>query len=62
MLVNIEAVKNYIAEHENKSELARVSGIDRPYLYRVLNGERNPGVKFIEGLIRSGMARDEIFN
>ena len=62
MLVNIEAVKTYIAEHENKSELARVSGIDRPYLYRVLNGERNPGVKFIEGLIRAGMSRDEILN
>jgi len=25
-------------------------------------GERNPGVKFIEGLIKSGMARDEILN
>ena len=62
MLVNIPAVKNFIEAYQNKSELSRVSGIDRPYLYRVLSGERNPGIKFVEGLLRAGAKKEDILN
>ncbi len=61
MIINMEEIKDFIEAYGNKADLARKSGLHRGYLYRVLSGERKPGLKFIEGMIRAGMKKEDIF-
>ncbi len=60
-IVNEDNIRAFIEAYGNMSDLARKAGIHRGYIYRVLNGERNPGIKFIEGMIAAGMKKEDIF-
>ena len=62
MIVNVENIREFVIAYQNKSELARRAGIDRTYLYRILNGERKPGLKFAEGMLRAGMKKEDVLN
>lgn len=60
--VNLSIIKKII-DNENISyrELARRMNIDIGYLSRVLSGERNPGMKFINGLFNLGYSTYDVF-
>jgi len=46
--INEQAIKQYIINYGNKSELARKTGLSRNTLYRIMGGSRRPGRKVIE--------------
>mgnify|MGYP000846986782 CR=1 FL=1 len=61
-LINLDNVKEFMDERDmSEQEFAKIMGITRSYLFRVLRGDRQPGRKFIEGLFRAGMVVDDIF-
>lgn len=61
-LVDIKKVKAFMAEKNmSEPEFANTMGITYSYLFRVLRGDRQPGRKFIEGLLNAGMRADDIF-
>jgi len=60
MIINIEKVKDFIRSYGNMTELAEYSGVDRTMLYKILSGERQPGLKTLEGLMRAGLKWETI--
>lgn len=60
--VNLSIIEK-IMEKEDISyrELARRMNIDSGYLSRVMSGERNPGMKFINGLFNLGYSSYDVF-
>jgi transcriptional regulator with XRE-family HTH domain len=36
-------------------KLAKIIGVDYTTVYRVFKGDRNPGTKFIAGVLKSGL-------
>ena len=61
LTVNLIAVREFVEAYGNTSELADKAGLHRGYIYRVLNGERKPGLKFVKGMIAAGMKREDLF-
>jgi len=60
-IVNREAINDFIDSwHGSKVELARVAGVSRAAIYAVRNGQREPGMKFVNGMLAAGMAREEL--
>lgn len=60
--IDLEKVRVFIQERKcTEQDFATAMGISYSYLYRVLRGERQGGVKFIAGLIKAGMNPKEIF-
>lgn len=61
-IVDLDYLKGYM-DKNNLSEygLAKQIGVDYTMVYRVFRGERNPGPKFIAGLIRLGLDKDKFF-
>ncbi len=61
-IINEDNIRKFIEQYGNKTELARKANLDKTVLYRFLNGERNPGMKFIKGMIVAGMKVKDIFS
>jgi|LSQX01.2.fsa_nt_gb transcriptional regulator with XRE-family HTH domain len=60
--INLKNVKTFMGrESYSEIELSKAMGISYSYLFRVLRGDRKPGAKFIEGLLKAGMEPNEIF-
>lgn len=61
-IINLDYLRKYM-EKEGISEvkLAELIGVDYTTVYRVFKGNRNPGTKFIAGLIKSGLDIEKIF-
>jgi len=60
--VNLEKVKEFMEKEKySEYELSKAMDISYSYLFRVLRGDRKPGAKFIEGLIKAGMRPNDIF-
>lgn len=61
-IINLENIQKFMKENNyTEHSLAEAMGISHSYLFRVLRGARQPGRKFIEGLIQAGMSPEEIF-
>jgi len=60
-MINKKKIADFIYSYGNKTELARKAGIDRTYIHMFLNGTREPGVKFLEGMMKAGMSPEDIF-
>ncbi len=61
-MINLKNVKMFMKKEKySETELSKVMGISYSYLFRVLRGDRKPGAKFIEGLIKAGMEPNDIF-
>ena len=60
LTVNLNAVREFVETYNNTAELAKRAGVNRTYIYRVLNGERKPGLKFINGMMAAGMKKEDI--
>lgn len=58
-IINLDYLRKYM-EKKGISEvkLAELIGVDYTTVYRVFKGDRNPGTKFIAGLIKSGLDID----
>ncbi len=61
MITKLENVKGFIREYGSMTELADKSGLNRTMLYKILSGDRMPGMKTLEGLITAGMKKEDIF-
>ncbi len=61
LTVNLAAVREFVEAYNNTADLARESGLNRTYIYRVLNGERKPGMKFVNGMMAVGMTKEDLF-
>ncbi len=62
--INLDYLKKYMEEKKiSEAKLAKIIGVDYTTVYRIFKGDRNPGAKFITGLIKSGLDVDfkEIF-
>lgn len=58
-IINLDYLKKYMAEKGiSEVKLAELIGVDYTTVYRVFKGNRNPGTKFIAGLIKSGLDID----
>lgn len=61
-IINLDYLKKYMAEKGiSEVKLAELIGVDYTTVYRVFKGDRNPGTKFIAGLIKSGLDIEKIF-
>ena len=60
-IICIESIRDFIVSYGNMSDLARRAGVDRTVLYHILNGYRNPGIKVIDGLVKAGMRKEDVF-
>lgn len=60
--VNLEKVRELMNQSGySEPELAEIMEVSYSYLFRVLRGDRQPGGKFIDGLIKAGMSPEDIF-
>lgn len=61
-IVNLDYLKNYMQKNNlSEYEFAKQIGVSYPMVNRVFRGKRNPGAKFIAGLIQLGLDKDKIF-
>ena len=63
-VINLDYLKKYMEKKDiTEVKLAKIIGVDYTTVYRVFKGDRNPGVKFISGLLNSSLdlEYDEIF-
>lgn len=60
--INLPAIKEFMILNKlSEQEMAVKMGISHSYLFRVLQGTRKPGRKFIQGMLNAGMKVDDIF-
>lgn len=58
-IVNLKYLKTFMEKNNiSETRLARLIGVDYTTVYRVFKGDRNPGNKFISGLMKSGLDID----
>lgn len=58
-ILNLEYLKEVMDAHMlSEVQLAKAIGVDYTTVYRVFRGDRNPGSKFIAGLVNSGLDID----
>ena len=60
-MINKQAITKFIRDYGNITALAREAGIDRTYIHMFLNGTRQPGMKFVEGMMKAGMDSKDVF-
>lgn len=52
--VKVEFLKTYLKENElSESQFAEIVGVSHSTVNRVFNGKRNPGSKFIAGVLKN---------
>lgn len=57
------SVRHYMQEKSlNISQLSRAMGLSTSYVWRVLNGQKGPGIGFIRGLLRAGLPPEAILD
>lgn len=62
-VVNKKALFEFIDTYNGPvTELARQAGLGRTTIYAVRAGWREPGVKFINGMIRAGMDKNKLLS
>lgn len=62
-IINLDNVRAFMKQRDySEPELAKAMGIAYSYLFRVLRGKRQPGAKFIRGLLSAGMSPTDIFS
>ena len=60
--VNLDNVRVFMKSiGYSERELAKAMGVSHSYVFRVFRDDRQPGGKFIEGLIKAGMMPEDIF-
>lgn len=60
--INLPAIKEFMILNQlSEQEMAVKMGISHSYLFRVLQGTRKPGRKFIQGMLSAGMKIEDIF-
>lgn len=60
--VRVETVRTFMASQGwGERELAEAIGVDHSHVNRVLNAKRQPGPKFIAGMVRLGLRFEEVF-
>lgn len=59
-IVDLDYLKKHIEANKiPKTKFAKLLGVDYTTLYRVFNNLRNPGTKFISGLLNSDLGIDQ---
>ncbi|WP_153124612.1 helix-turn-helix domain-containing protein [Peribacillus tepidiphilus] len=54
IIVRTEFLRNYLKENElSESQFAEIIGVAHSTVNRILNGKRNPGSKFIAGVLKN---------
>lgn len=60
-LIDLKKLKKHMEENNiTEYKLSKEIGVSYPMVYRVFRGQRNPGSKFISGLINSNI-KNEFF-
>jgi len=65
IVVKVDFLRNYLFQKElSESRFAEVIGVAHSTVNRVLNGKRNPGSKFIAGVLKnfSDLSFEEVFS
>lgn len=58
-IINLDYLKEFMKKNGlSEVKLAKLIGVDYSTVFRVFKGDRNPGTKFIAGLIQSGLDID----
>jgi transcriptional regulator with XRE-family HTH domain len=58
-VINLDYLKEYMEQNKiSEAKLAELISVNYTTVYRVFKGNRNPGAKFITGLIKSGLNID----
>lgn len=63
--VRTEFLSNYLVENDlSEREFAKAIGVSHSTVNRVINGKRNPGSKFIAGVLRNfpDLAFEQVFS
>ena len=54
LILNREKLMEYMEENNlSQRDLAEVIGVDYTTIFRVLKGQRNPGVRFVTGILEN---------
>lgn len=64
ILINLEFLQAYLKDKDiSQSQFADAVGVTQTTVNRVMNGKRNPGGKFIAGVLKSfnDLSFDEVF-
>ena len=64
ILINLDFLKAYLKDKDiSQSQFADKVGVTQTTVNRIMNGKRNPGGKFIAGVLRSfnDLSFDEVF-
>ena len=60
--INEEAIRSFLEGlGYSETKLAEEMNCSRAYVHRVLKGERNVGLSFVQGLTKLGMKAESIF-
>jgi transcriptional regulator with XRE-family HTH domain len=65
ILVKTEFLRNYLNEHElSERQFAEIIGVAHSTVNRILNGKRNPGGKFVTGVLQnfSDLSFEQVFS
>jgi transcriptional regulator with XRE-family HTH domain len=59
-IINLKYLEEYMIINEiSQKELAKIIGVNYTTVYRVFKGDRNPGAKFISGLLSGKLDIDK---
>ena len=61
-MLNNENIRKFIQGFGSDAELAHVAGVSRMQVWNIRNGRCLPGRRFIEGVLRAGMRREDLFD
>ncbi len=60
--LNLGKIKDFmVANKLSEYGLSKKMSVSYSYVFRVMRGKREPGQKFINGLIQAGMVPNDIF-
>ncbi len=60
-MLNIDNIKNFIHTYNGSMrELSQHSGVNYTMLYKIMKGERSPGFKTLQGLVKAGLKKEDI--
>lgn len=65
IVVKVDFLRDYLSQKElSESRFAEIIGVAHSTVNRVLNGKRNPGSKFIAGVLKnfSDLSFEEVFS
>jgi transcriptional regulator with XRE-family HTH domain len=59
-IINLKYLEEYMIINKiSQKELAKIIGVNYTTVYRVFKGDRNPGAKFIFGLLNGKLGIDK---